>query len=367
LTKSLDLQHRTMAELIEGSSQHTTGGFHGAPVTKFVTGASIVGHVALHVPMFASMKSALHCNLTRVFESGQLWRLVTSKLVFLDTKDAIFCLILLYQFRVFERRYGSRNFTSHIIATSVITALAEILLTQAYSSLSGNSHHLPITSFAIGPFGAILPLFVNYFFEIPSLSNLNMFSISSKSMFYLIGGQVALSSTNHSIVFVASLLAGLWMRNNLFMVKKWIRVPVLLASLTDRLFGWMVRSGEPSSKSELLGATLEIQRTQAAELMEQRMMRQQQVLFEERNRRMNRVGQGFQEQLVNNQFFPQRPGDRAVPPILRRGPEPSEENIQMLVDMGFDRGRVMQALRQTGNDVQSATAVLLHGREQPLR
>ena len=65
--KSLDLQHRTMAELIEGSSQHTTGGFHGAPVTKFVTGASIVGHVALHVPMFASMKNALHRNLTRKF------------------------------------------------------------------------------------------------------------------------------------------------------------------------------------------------------------------------------------------------------------------------------------------------------------
>ena len=87
-------------------------------------------------------------------------------------------------------------------------------------------------------FGAILPLFVNYFFEIPSLSNLNMFSISSKSMFYLIGGQVALSSTNHSIVFVASLLAGLWMRNNLFMVKRWIRVPILLASLTDRYGHW---------------------------------------------------------------------------------------------------------------------------------
>ena len=50
--------------------------------------------------------------------------------------------------------------------------------------------------------------------------------------------------------------------------------------------------------------------------------------------------------------------------------EPSEENVQMLVDMGFGRDRVMQALRQTGNDVQSATAILLQGggmREGPLR
>lgn len=80
----------------------------------------------------------------------------------------------------------------------------------------------------------ILPLFVNYFCEIPSLGSNNMFSISSKSMFYLIGAQVAFSSTQHSIVFAASVLAGLWVRNNLLWVKQWIRVPVLLSSLTDR-------------------------------------------------------------------------------------------------------------------------------------
>lgn len=58
-----------MADLFDGPSQHTTGGFHGAPVTKFITGASIVGHVALNVPMFASLKNVLHCNLTRKIES----------------------------------------------------------------------------------------------------------------------------------------------------------------------------------------------------------------------------------------------------------------------------------------------------------
>ena len=48
--------------------------------------------------------------------------------------------------------------------------------------------------------------------------------------------------------------------------------------LNFRLFGWLVNTEAPST-SELLGATLEIQRTQTAELMEQRMIRQQQVMI----------------------------------------------------------------------------------------
>jgi len=354
-----------MADLFDGPSQHTTGGFQGAPVSKFITGASIVGHVALHVPMFSALKHILHCNLTRVISNGQFWRIFTSKLVFLDTKDAIFCLILLYQFRVFERRYGSRNFSSRILATSVMTAVSELLINLAYGWIHGSMSHAG--TLAIGPFGLILPLFVNYFCEIPNLGAANFASISSKSMFYIIGCQVAFSSTPNTIVVLSAILAGLLSRNNFLWVSSWLKVPTLLSSITDKLLGWLVRTGESAPVSELLGATLEIQRAQSAELMEQRMLRQQQAMFEERNRRANRVGQGFQEQLVNNQLFPQR--GRGVPPTLRTV-EPSEENVQMLVDMGFGRDRVMQALRQTGNDVQSATAILLQGggmREGPLR
>ena len=65
-----------------------------------------------------------------------------------------------------------------------------------------------------------------------------------------------------------------------------------------------------------------------------------QVLFEERNRRMNRVGQGFQEQLVNNQFFPQRPGDRAVPPLLRRGPGKSNQHCSFESSICFKNRRL---------------------------
>ena len=38
---------------------------------------------------------------------------------------------------------------------------------------------------------------------------------------------------------------------------------------------------------------------------------------------------------------------------------PSEQNIRLLMDMGFTRERVEAALRQTNNDMQMATTILL--------
>jgi len=397
-----------MADLFSAptpAQQHTTSGFPGAPVSKLVTGLSVAGHVALHIPMFANtVKNMLYCHLPRLLEksdSSSWWRLFTSKLIFFDTKDTIFCLILLYQFRVFERRFGSRKFSSHILANWFFTAVFEVLLTQLYLSSwstkpvlippGGSSSSLQPGVLAMGPFGLILPLFVEYFCDIPNLSGSTFggIAVSSKSMFYIMGAQIAFSSNQNTIVFIAAILSGIFVRKNMLWVQKWFQVPSLLASITDKLFGWLVRSSSSGpAGSELLGATLEIQRAQQVELMEQRIIRQQQAMFDDggNRRRVNRMGQGFQEQLVNNQgFFPPLPeaaggaagaffrgagGLRA--PGGRRAAEnpaaaaaavvePSEENVQMLVDMGFQRERVLRALRQSGNDVQSATAILLHG------
>jgi hypothetical protein len=66
------------------------------------------------------------------------------------------------------------------------------------------------------------------------------------------------------------------------------------------------------------------------------------------------MGQGFAEQLM-----PDRGGWGAFGGV-RAAPQPSEANIRLLVDMGFSRARVEAALRQTGDDVNAATAVLIH-------
>lgn len=86
------------------------------------------------------------------------------------------------------------------------------------------------------------------------------------------------------------------------------------------------------------------------------------------------VGQGFAERLVNDvghgQHWQHNPGNSihclcaGISKASYQSPisvPPSEENIRLLMDMGFTRDRVENALRQVNNDVQSATTLLLQG------
>lgn len=113
-----------------------------------------------------------------------------------------------------------------------------------------------------------------------------------------------------------------------------------------------------------MGATLELQRQEQAERWEQ------QYLFNRaQDFRQNR-GQGYSERLiddlqqdglVNYLFRRGRPGgDNAGAGAGAGVVEPSPQNIQLLVDMGFDRARVTEALRSSGNDLQAATSLLLN-------
>jgi len=46
--------------------------------------------------------------------------------------------------------------------------------------------------------------------------------------------------------------------------------------------------------------------------------------------------------------------------FLESNIQPSEEQVQTLMEMGFERARVLSALRSANNDIHSATNILLH-------
>jgi hypothetical protein len=106
-----------------------------------------------------------------------------------------------------------------------------------------------------------------------------------------------------------------------------------------------------------MGATVELQRIEQAELLEQ------QYMFSRAQDFRQTRGQGFAERLVDDQN-PQEDG-LAGYFFRRRGPtptlaaEPSPENIQILVDMGFDQARATEALRSSSNNLEAATSILL--------
>ena len=132
---------------------------------------------------------------------------MTSKLTFLETKDALFCLILLYNFRIFERRLGSRKFASHLLAFVTLTGLFEWTLTVLANYYDPKLHSGLLS---IGPFGLVLPWFLYYYQDIPSLNSTSFLGlrITGKLMPYLLGLQVILGSVmSNTIIFTSSIVS----------------------------------------------------------------------------------------------------------------------------------------------------------------
>lgn len=69
------------------------------------------------IPTFGPIQRALILRLgpgQTISSFNLLWKLMIKQLVFADPKDLLSGLFLLYNFRVFEKRYGTRKFSVRI-------------------------------------------------------------------------------------------------------------------------------------------------------------------------------------------------------------------------------------------------------------
>nr|CAD7590212.1 unnamed protein product [Timema genevievae] len=95
--------------------------------------------------------------------------------------------------------------------------------------------------------------------------------------------------------------AGLMYRYNVLYLRRWFVIPRWLARLSNVTLGWLLRSGAPQESD--IGATLEIQRAQQLELLEQ------QVLLNRARDVRTQQGQGFAETLVGpDNYWPNENG-----------------------------------------------------------
>ena len=115
-----------------------------------------------------------------------------------------------------------------------------------------------------GPLYLVLPLFVPYYLHIPLLQK-NSGMISTKTMTYLLGLQLSVSSTSSMVTSLLCLVVGATV--HLSSLSSWT-----LPSFLGSIFSW-IQSSPPPSSSQPMGATLEIQRTQHAEAVEQQLLR----------------------------------------------------------------------------------------------
>jgi len=165
-------------------------------------------------------------------------------------------------------------------------------------------------------------------------------------MTYVLGLQLIASSTSSLISSVLYICIG---ASVYCTTLSSVRLPGCLGSISSSLTSWL-HSSPPPAAVQPMGATLEIQRTQHAEAVEQQLLRA-------RARQFN-VMQGGRQMRLDEMWGQARNNRNNRPPAAPVQPSPTM--VQALMDMGFSRQRVEQALIRSGNNLPEATNILLN-------
>ncbi|XP_068784438.1 ubiquitin-associated domain-containing protein 2 isoform X2 [Struthio camelus] len=228
-------------------------------------------------------------NLQAIKEDFQIWRLVCGRTVCLDLKDTFCSSLLIYNFRIFERRYGSRKFSSFLLGAWMLSALFDLLLVELAQYIFG----FTINSLPSGFLGPVFALFVPFYCSIPRVQVtqvLGHFSITNKTLVYILGLQLLTSGSYIWILALSGLISGICYNSSILKVHQILCVPSWVA----KIFSWTLEpifsSAEPTNEIRVgMGATVDIQRQQRMELLDRQIMmsqvaqmrrqRQQQVIL----------------------------------------------------------------------------------------
>ncbi|KAM9189972.1 ubiquitin-associated domain-containing protein 2 isoform 2-T2 [Dugong dugon] len=321
-----------------------SSGLYKAPLSKSL----------LLVPSALSLLLALllpHCqkfflyDLQAVKDDFQIWRLICGRIICLDLKDTFCSSLLIYNFRIFERRFGSRKFASFLLGSWVLSAFFDFILVEALQYSFG------ITAASNLPSGFLAPvfaLFVPFHCSIPRVQVaqiLGQFSITNKTLIYILGLQISGMCYNSRVLKIHQVLC----------------IPSWMA----KLFSWTLEpifsSSEPTSEARIgMGATVDIQRQQRMELLDRQLTLSQFAHARRQRQRQggminwNRLFTPLRQQRSVNYQDDRQSEQQASPPL-----EASEEQVARLMEMGFSRGDALEALKASNNDLNVATNFLL--------
>ncbi|XP_048454367.1 ubiquitin-associated domain-containing protein 2 [Rhincodon typus] len=149
--------------------------------------------------------------------------------------------------------------------------------------------------------GPIFALFVPFYFSVPSVQVvqiLGRFSITNKTLVYIMGLQLLTSSMTTWILAFSGLLSGIVYHYNVLKVQRLLCVPKWVTRCASFILEPLFSSADPTDEAPIgMGATLEIQRQQRMEMLDQQIMLAQ---LNQNNRRHQ-----WQGGLINwNRLFP---------------------------------------------------------------
>ncbi|EDO43436.1 predicted protein [Nematostella vectensis] len=350
-------------------------GFYRTPVSKsflILTGSASLINIFLASSTANKFLSTSHW--LHLVQHAKVWQFFSSTISFSSTRDLICGSLLLYWFRVFERRFGSKKFCCHVFANSVIAAGLQLVTVYGLRSFGHELGALPS-----GPYGVIFAFLVYYYLDVPSVDaaiTVLALPISSKIPSYFLALQLLFTTKESLLAGTCGIVSGLLYKHNFAYVQQWLKIPDIFTGLCSRMLGrYFEESTLEPRQAFPMGATLEIQEQQRMELYEQQIMRRmaaQANIGHPQNRA--RAGQGYSEVMVpagglGEWLWGNQPGaghqgfmnglENGDIPQQQPTAEVSEDQVQTLVEMGFSRQDVLHALTVTNNDINTATNVLL--------
>ncbi|XP_075056049.1 ubiquitin-associated domain-containing protein 2 [Mixophyes fleayi] len=304
--------------------------------------------------LFQQQQSFFVYDLQAIKDRFQIWRLISGRIVCLDLKDTFCSSLLIYNFRTLERRFGTQKFTSYLLGSWILSALFDFLFVEVVQVVAG----ITLSTLPSGFLAPVFGLFVPFYCSVPRVPLAHIFGwfpITNKTLVYIVGLQLLTSSPYMLVVAVSGLISGFCYNKDVLNVQQILCVPNWVAEIFSRTVEPIFSSIEPASEARVgMGATVDIQRQQRIELLDQQMMLSQISQLGRRRQDQggmfgwNRLFQPLRQQRAVNHAEPQAP-----PP-----PAP-EEQVAQLMEMGFSRADVLTALRASNNDINLATNFLL--------
>lgn len=315
-------------------------GFYKAPVTYAF---SIAVGAASSTSLLFNRGHLLALDRDAVLSRSQYWRLFSSQLTFQNGLAVSLGLYFVFQFRVLERQLGSRKFGSILFFTLLISGVMQHVALRSVPSLTN--------TIPGGPYPVIGAFAVYYIKFIPKLHPrmLRVWGVyfTDKSSTYILMLVLFARDVQALLPFLfGSILGFLFSSTRLGR----LRVPSFMCSIFSLLHP-LFDVVPPS--------VLAFQRQRRALEARRRV-----------NARLNPgglavpadAGQGFRDQLLPGAAggAPVADGAFMLPPHMAAAP-PSEDAIQQLTALGFERHQALRALQSTDNNVEAAANRLLNG------
>ena len=285
--------------------------FEGAPISRLC----FFGHVGASLLLSPAVKRDLAFDLGRTLAHGEVWRLVTHHVAFETLGEAVVGAVALYRFRRFERYFGSRKFCCFVaIAASATTAALSAGAVVFSRRDEGRRFFAP----ASGPYGLVFALFA-LFYELSPVVQPKFFALfgvhfSNKSLMYVAGLQLLAAHGGRSACPGAvGFLAGCAYLHDALGLHE-IVLP--------KRFRWLFEPSDVDDAPGAPGAPRHVPET--------------------------------------DDFGDLVPGDGDAPPGgAFETIAPSDEHVDSLVAMGFDRDRALAALLACNDNLERAADKLL--------